>query len=141
MYFAFSVVLNALLSVEAGTAAMPNTAASLRTAKIFSHWMEGKKSKLLGHEQALRGVLVCAAVPAVAGDVGRSCLFGGRARRCSTGANVGPHALVGPVLFDRGATLPCKRWPQSRKIHAARGLAFKVEFGCFYRPVFLPVVT
>lgn len=65
MYFAFSVVLNALLSVEAGTAAVQNTAASLQTAKIFSHWMERKKSKLLGHEQALKDVLVGPAVLAV----------------------------------------------------------------------------
>lgn len=83
----------------------------------------------------------CAGSAIVAGDMGRSCLFGVRSHRCSTGASVGPHALGGPVLFDRGAALACKRWPQSRKIHAARGLAFKVEFGCFYRPVFLPVVT
>lgn len=46
-------------------ASMPNAAASLQTAKIFSHWMEGKKSKLLGHGQALRSVLVCSSVPAV----------------------------------------------------------------------------
>lgn len=65
MYFAFSVVLNALLSVEAGMATMPNAAASLQTAKIFSHWMEGKKSKLLGYGQALRSVLVFSSVPAV----------------------------------------------------------------------------
>lgn len=65
MYFAFSVVLNALLSVEAGTATMPNAAESLQTAKIFSHWMEGKKSQLLGHGHALRNVLVCSSMPAV----------------------------------------------------------------------------
>ena len=59
------MVLNALLSVEAGTAAVRNAAASLQTAKIFSHWMEGKKSKLLGYEQAPRGVSVCPAVPVV----------------------------------------------------------------------------
>lgn len=54
-----------MLSVEAGTAAVQNTAASLQTAKIFSHWMERKKSKLLGHEQALKDVLVGPAVLAV----------------------------------------------------------------------------
>lgn len=55
---------------------------------------------------------------------------------CVGDANVLLHALGGPVMFDRGAVLACKRWPQSREIHAGRGLAFKVEFGSFYRPVF-----
>lgn len=32
------------------------------------------------------------------------------------------------------------RVPQSREIHAGKGLTFKVEFGCFYKSVFLPVV-
>lgn len=77
----------------------------------------------------------------VTGDVCKRCLFGGKLHKCSMCANVHPHALGGPVLFDHGAALSCKRWPQSREIHAGRGLAFKVEFGCFYRSVFLPVVT
>lgn len=76
----------------------------------------------------------------VTGDVNKRCLFGGKSHRSSTCANARSHALGGPVLFDRGAVLSCKRWPQSREIHAGRGLALKVEFGCFYRSVFLPVV-
>lgn len=139
------MVLNALLSAEAGTAAVQNIATYLQTAKIFSHWMEGSKFKLLGHEQALRDVSVCPAVPAVqwllAGDMCRRRFFGGKSHRFSMGANVHPHALGGPVLFDHGAALACKRWAQSREIHAGRRLAFKVEFGCFYRSVFLPVVA
>lgn len=30
----------------------------------------------------------------------RRCLFGGKSHSFSTGANVHPHALGGPVLFD-----------------------------------------
>lgn len=45
-----------------------------------------------------------------------------------------PHALGGPVHHRLA------RVPQSREIHTGKGLTFKVEFGCFYRSVFLPVV-
>lgn len=47
------------------------------------------------------------------------------------GAHGVPHAFVHHRLA---------RVPQSREIHAGKGLTFKVEFGCFYRSVFLPVV-
>lgn len=118
-------------------ATMPNAAASLQTAKVFSHWMEGKKSKLLGHGQALRSVLVCSSVPAVQWllvmDVGDAFL----------GANnrADPWVPMGfPMPLVDLCTIGLQEFPQSREIHAGKGLAFMVEFGCFYRSLFLPVV-